>query len=120
MVQWVNRSLTQAPRNGTTSHTVSFTPATAGNLLVCVVEGAVTSTTPTGWTLPTGGSAINNTGLYVWYKTATAAEASLTTTHNGSNYPAGFVIYDSPPVHVREVRRRDRARLAQLTRTSPG
>jgi hypothetical protein len=94
MVQWVNRSLVQAPRNGTTSHTVSFTPATSGNLLVAIAEGAVTSTTPTGWTLPANGSSVNNTGLYVWYKTATASESSFTTTHNGSNYPAGFVIYE--------------------------
>lgn len=94
MVQWVNRSLIQAPRNGTTSHTVSFTPATSGNLLVCVAEGAVTSTTPTGWTLPANGSAVNNTGLYVWYKTATASESSFSTTHNGSNYPAAFVVYE--------------------------
>lgn len=94
MVQWVNRSLIQAPRNGTTSHTVSFTAAASGNLLVAVAEGAVTSTTPTGWTLPAGGSAVNNTGLYVWYKTATAAESSFTTTHNAANYPAGFVVYE--------------------------
>jgi len=96
MVQWVRRSLIQAPRNGTTSHAVAFTAATAGNLLVAIAEGAVTSTTPAGWTLPTGGSAINNTGLYVWHKTATAGESSLTTTHNGSNYPAGFVVYEFP------------------------
>lgn len=94
MVQWVNRSLVQAPRNGTTTHTVAFTAASAGNLLVAVAEGAVTSSTPTGWTLPAGGSAVNNTGLYVWYKTATAGEASFTTTHNGSNYPVGFLIYE--------------------------
>ena len=96
MVQWVNRSQVNAPRNGTTSHTVNFAPATAGNMLICVTEGAVTSTTPTGWTLPSGGSAVNNTGLYVWRKTATAGESSLTTTHNGSNYPAGFVVYEFP------------------------
>jgi hypothetical protein len=96
MVQWVNRSLIQAPRNGTTSHTVAFTSATAGNLLVAVVEGAVTSTTPAGWTLPTNGSAVSNSGLYVWYKTATAAEASFSTTHNGSNYPITAVVYEFP------------------------
>jgi hypothetical protein len=96
MVQWVNRSLIQAPRNGTTSHAVSFTPAAAGNLLVAIVEGAVTSTTPTGWTLPANGSAVNNTGLYVWYKTAAAGEASFSTTHNGANYPVGFVVYEFP------------------------
>lgn len=96
MALWVNRSLVPAPRNGTNSHTVEFTPASAGSLLLCVVEGAVTSTTPSGWTLPSGGSAVNNTGLYVWWKIASAGESSLTTTHNGSNYPAGFVVYEFP------------------------
>lgn len=96
MVQWVNRSLVQAPRNGTTSHTVSFTAAASGNLLVCVLDGAVTSTTPTGWTLPANGSAVSNSGLYVWYKTATAAESSFSTTHNGSNYPVTAVVYEFP------------------------
>jgi hypothetical protein len=91
------------PRNGTTTHTVDpnsgsasagalFSP-TAGNLLVCIVEGAVTSTTPTGWTLPTGGSAVNNTGLYVFWKTAAGAD-NLVTTHNGSNYPVVFDFYE--------------------------
>jgi len=94
-----------APRNATATHTVDpstgtvatgtlFTP-TAGNLLVCVVEGAVTSTTPSGWTLPAGGSAINTTGLYVWYRTAAGGD-SFTTTHNGSDYPVIFDFYEFP------------------------
>lgn len=103
MADWLNHVAIAAPRNGTTTHTVTpssgsavfgtlFTP-TAGRLLVCVVEGSVTSTTPSGWTLPTGGSAINNTGLYVWYRTAAGSD-SLTTTHNGSNYPVMFHFFE--------------------------
>lgn len=103
MAKWVNHASVATPRNGTTTHTVTpssgtlatgslFTP-TAGNLLVACAQGAVTSTTPTGWTLPTGGSAVNNTGLYVWYITAAGAD-SLTTTHNGSNYPVMFDFYE--------------------------
>lgn len=94
MAKWINRTLVQAPRNGTTSHAVAFTAATAGNLLVAVVEGAVTSTTPSGWTLPANGAAVSNTGLYVWWKVATAGEAAFTTTHNGSNYPIAVVVYE--------------------------
>lgn len=94
MVAWLNRTVVQAPRNGTSSHTVDFTPAAAGRLLVCVVEGAVTSTTPTGWTLRA--SAVNNTGLYVWSKTAAAGESQFVTTHNGANYPVGFTVYEFP------------------------
>ena len=86
----------QAPRNGSTTHTVAFPAASAGNLLVVVAEGAVTSTTPAGFTLPAGGSAINNTGLYVWWKVAAGGEASFTTTHNASNYPVAFVVYEFP------------------------
>jgi hypothetical protein len=99
MATHLNHVAIAAPRNGTTTHTVSpssgtvvagtaFTP-TAGRLLVCVVEGAVTSSTPSGWTLPSGGSAINYTGLYVWHRTAAGSD-SLTTTHNSSNYPVVF------------------------------
>lgn len=103
---WLNHVAIATPRNGTTSHTASpstgtvasgtlFTP-TAGNLLVCIVEGAVTSTTPTGWTLPAGGSAINQSGFYVFYRTAAGSD-TFTTTHNVSNYPVlfHFIEWDS-------------------------
>jgi hypothetical protein len=105
MAKWLNRVAIAAPRNGTTTHTVNpasgtvvngtlFTP-TAGRLLVVACEGAVTSTTPSGWTLPTGGSAVNFTGLYVWWRTAAGSD-TFTTTHNTANYPAVFDIYEYP------------------------
>jgi hypothetical protein len=93
-ISWVNRTAVQAPRNGTTSHTVNFAPATAGNLLVALTAGGVTSSTPTGWALPTGGSAVNSQGFYLWTKTAAAGESSFTTTHNGSNYPVAVMVYE--------------------------
>lgn len=92
MTKWINRSVVQAPRNGTTSHTVTFTAATAGNLLVLIMEGAVTHTVPTGWTRQV--QALNNTEISVYTKTATAGESSFSTTHNGSNYPMGVVVYE--------------------------
>lgn len=103
MTRWTDRVVIGAARNGTLTHTVdpssatgvvsgsAFTP-TAGSLLVVVCEGAVTSTTPTGWTLPTGGSAVNNTGLYVWWRTAAGAD-TFTTTHNGADYAVAFSVY---------------------------
>lgn len=105
MTSWLNHVTIAAPRNGTATHTVnpnagvvvagaSFIP-TAGRRLVVVVGGAVTSTTPTGWTLPTGGSAINQTGLYVWHRLAAGGD-TFTTTHNASNYPVVFDIYEFP------------------------
>ena len=103
MADFLNHVVIGAPRNGTNSHTVdassgtvrggsTFTP-TAGRLLVCVSQGNVTSTTPSGWTLPTNGSAVNGCGLYVWWKVATGSD-SITTTHNGSNWPAVFSFFE--------------------------
>lgn len=96
MTLWINHVAIAAPRNGTNSHTVdpssgtviagSNFAATAGSLLVCVVHGSVTSSTPSGWTLPTSGSAINATGLYVWHRSAAGGD-TITTTHNNSNFP---------------------------------
>lgn len=105
MALWTNRGVWQMPRNATTTHTIdptsatnlvsgaAFTPTT-GRFLLAVVEGAVTSTTPTGWTLPANGSAVNLTGLYIWTRTAEAGSNSFSTTHNGSNYPMVVAIYE--------------------------
>lgn len=103
MATWLNHVALTGPRNGTTTHTVdpstgtvvagsTFTP-TAGRLLVVLAYGAVTSTTPAGWTLPTNGSAVNSGGLYVWTRTAAGSD-TFSTTHNGSNYAVSFDIYE--------------------------
>lgn len=108
MVKWLNHVTIAAPREGAgdTSHTVDpssasnvvagspFTP-TAGRFLVCFSGGSVTSTTPSGWTLPTGGNIVANGGLYIWYRTAAGSD-TITTTHNGANYPVVFDIYEFP------------------------
>lgn len=95
-----------AAANGTADHTIdpattgtvvagsAFTP-TAGRLLVACVDGAVTSTTPSGWSIVAGGSSVGNTGLYVWYRTAAGGD-TFTTTHNASNYAVAFDIYEFP------------------------
>lgn len=90
--KWVRRTLVQAPRNGTFDHTITFTPATSGSLLVLLLEGAVTHTVPTGWTRQA--QALQNTELSVYTKTATAGESSFSTTHNGSNYPIVALVYE--------------------------
>ena len=101
--RWINHVAITAPPNGTTTNTVGpdagtvaagtlFTP-TAGNLLLCVADGAVTSSTPTGWTLPGAGSAVNNGGLYVWWRVAAGGD-SLTTTHNAADYPVSFHFFE--------------------------
>lgn len=107
MSNWVNHVTIAAPRNGTTAHicdpsnatgggTVvtgsAFTP-TSGRLLVVVCYGGVTFTTPSGWTLPASGSAINNGGLYVFTRTAAGSD-TFTTTQNSSNYAVVFDVYE--------------------------
>jgi hypothetical protein len=99
---WVNHVAIAMPREGDTVHDVNpassgtavtgsyFTP-TAGRFLVLIVEGAVTSTTPGGWTVEA--SAVNNTGLYAWSRTAAGSD-TISTTHNASNYPAMFHWYE--------------------------
>lgn len=94
MAKWINRTLVQAPRNATTSHTISFAPATAGNFLLLVMDASVTFTVPTGWTRQA--QALNATELSVYTKTATAGESSFSTTHNGTNYPMVAVVYEFP------------------------
>lgn len=92
---WIARSEGTGPRNGTNSHTISFTPASAGSLLVAVVGGAVTHTMVTsGWTKRL--SPANTTELAVFTKTAGAGESSFQLTHNGSNYPIEYVVYEFP------------------------
>jgi hypothetical protein len=108
VADWINHVVIAAPRNGTTSHTVAadgtggtviggtaFTP-TAGRLLKSSCYGGITSGSntavptapPTGWTAPTNNQAVNNGGLYVWKRIASATSADqLVLTHNASNYP---------------------------------
>lgn len=104
MTRWMNHVTIAAPRNGTSSHTVDPASAsnvvagqefatTAGRLLLCFADGSVTSTTPSGWTLPTGGSAIDWTGLYVWTRLAAGGD-TITTTHSSSDFPVIFDIYE--------------------------
>lgn len=106
MSTWLNRVSIVGPRNGTASHTFDpssstnvvggtpFTP-TAGRLLVVVGGGPVTATTPTGWTLPAGGSAVNTSGCYCWHRTAAGGD-TFTTTHNGSGYLYVVDIFEFP------------------------
>lgn len=95
MAQWATRTVLSGSsinRNGTNSHTCTFTAATSGNLLIAIVTGGVTFTTPSGWTLVQ--SAVNLAGLYVFSKTASSGESSFSTTHNGSNYAINGVVYE--------------------------
>lgn len=89
-------SHTVDPSNPTAIGTVvdgsAFTP-TAGRLLVLVAAGPVTSGTPTGWTLPSGGSAVSTDGLYVFRKTAAGSDTAVIG-HNSAAYHVIFDIYE--------------------------
>lgn len=110
-----NHVVIAAPRNATTVHTIdassgtvvggtSFTP-TSGRLLVAVMYGAVTSglstgvpaTAPTGWTKPATSEAVNNGGLYVWWRVADGTTGDrIVANHNGSNYPVVCEVFEFP------------------------
>ena len=107
---WLNRNTGVGVRNGTTTHTLghstaatspspgcalNFLPA-AGNLLVVVVAGAVTHTSSgagagSGWTERQ--QPVNSAELSLFTKTAVGNDF-LTLTHNGSNYPMAWVVYE--------------------------
>lgn len=90
---WITRTEGTAARNGTYDHTINFTPAAAGSLLVAVVGGPVTHTMVTaGWTKQLG--PIDSTELAVFTKTAGAGELSFQLTHNGANYPVEYAVYE--------------------------
>lgn len=115
MAKWLNRVVvgslgtgspteTYNPNSGTVLAGSAFVP-TAGRLLVAIIAGPVTSTTPSGWSLHGGASAVNNNGLYMFYKATAAGSDTLTTTHNGDGtwptvvelleFPAGSTFVDA-------------------------
>lgn len=90
---WIAKTTGSAGRNGTNSHTITFSPASSGSLLVAVLGGPVTHTMVTsGWTKQL--SALMDTEIAVFTKTASSGESSLEVTHNGSNYPIEYAIYE--------------------------
>ena len=103
----LNRAVFKLPRDGTSASPVNtasatnlvsgvaFTPA-VGSLLVALVYGAVTTDAPSGWTLPAGGSAVNNGGAYLFYRVADAGSATFSFLHNAPNYPVGVAVYEFP------------------------
>lgn len=94
--KWINRAAGVGARNGTSDHTLTFAPAAAGSLLVAVVNGAVTSTAVSaGWTKRL--AALDNAELAVFTRSANAGDSSLQLTHNDSNYPINYVVYEFPP-----------------------
>lgn len=78
---------------GTVKNGAAFTP-TAGRLLVLVVAGPVTSGTPTGWTLPSGGSAVSSDGVYVFTKTAAGSDIVPAVSHNSNSFPVTYDLYE--------------------------
>lgn len=109
MAKWLNHCAIASSTSGSGSTTETYDPSsvgsgtltvgtlftpTAGRLLVAVIYGQVTSSTPSGWTLPSNGSAINAGGLYVMYRTAAGSD-TFTTVHNGNGtYPTHIHFYE--------------------------
>lgn len=92
---WINRTVASHNGNGTNSSTFTFTQPSAGNLIVAIVGGPVTCTTPVGFTMSEG--TVLNNGLYAFTKISDGTETSFTTTHNGTDYPVACVVYEFSP-----------------------
>jgi len=97
---WINRTAGVAARNGTSTHTITFASdgdapfaPTDGRLLVMVVAAPVTNAWSAGWTEQLSPTA--NTELSVATITA-ATTTSVTLTHNASNRPIAWVVYEFP------------------------
>lgn len=90
---WLNQSSGTAARNGTTSHTIGFGFTSAsGSLLVAIIHGAVTHTV-SGWTEQAQPVATGELSLFT---KSSAGDSSITVTHNGSDFPVNYVIYEFP------------------------
>ena len=96
MAEWVTApAIGIATRNGTANHTISFTAAAAGNLLVAVVGAGVTNSMTTGgWTEQL--QPVNNCELSVFTKYASSGESSFVVNHNASNYPLAYCVMEFP------------------------
>lgn len=92
---WINRTVGIEPRNGTTNHTINFAPAASGSLLVLILNGPVTNTAVSGgWTEQI--SPVGFTELSVFTKIASASESNFLVSHNASNYPVHYAVYEFP------------------------
>lgn len=94
--KWINRSTGVATRNGTTNHTINFTPASAGSFLVAIVATPNTTNTAVtaGWTerlQPTFSAELS-----VFTRSANAGDATLVIGHANSNYPMAYIVYEFP------------------------
>lgn len=96
---YLHKSSGVAPRNGTSTHVINFTtdgdapftPA-SGSLLVLFVFGAVTHTNGV-WAERFQPVATAELSLF---EITSAPTTSITITHNGSNYPVDWCVYELP------------------------
>lgn len=91
---FVQRTTFNEARNGTTSHTLTFAPATAGNLLVAVAAAGAVISLPGAWTRVA--MSLDGADIGVWTKTATAGESSVVATLSAANYALIGAIYEAP------------------------
>lgn len=99
-MSWINSTHGVGPGNGTNTHTIDpstdgSTPftATPGSLLVAIASGPVTHAWPVGWTERI--DPVNSCEVSVATKVATGSD-SATITHNGTNYPIVWAVYEFP------------------------
>ena len=97
-VTWINRNSGALARNGTGLHTLNFTPALTGSLLVAVVVApALQTAVSAGWTKRL--SPTNGVEVAVYTRNANAGDASLQiqlSGGQGSDFPVVYSIHEFP------------------------
>lgn len=81
--------------NPSPTHTVNIQSTSSGALLLLVLSGSATVTTPSGWTKV--GEGVGDGATYVFSKTASAGETSVTVTAAAANYSLIGAVYEYPP-----------------------
>lgn len=90
---WLSRSVAVSPRNGTTSHTLNFTPAANGSLLVMIVASSATIVpVSAGWTEHL--QPIGSAEVAVFTKVAAAGESTFSLSQNNPNRPVSYAVYE--------------------------
>ena len=94
MSKWIQKTV--IPKLGAgTSLAVAFTPAAAGNVLLLAAASGSVLGDPSGWTLVR--SAVKDSALSLWTKTATAGESTVTIPVNTAGWSVMAVVYEFPP-----------------------
>lgn len=98
--RWLHSVKGTSPRNGTTDHTITYPPTTAGSLQVAFLYGSdnVPLTMQTvGWTQRLVQPSSTDGALYIYTRSVNAGETSCTISYATAGFPLNYAIYELPP-----------------------